>query len=113
MPISGGQVYFFARFCGHSLHWECGLKLIDLDKIHNLNKSLPSLGVWIETQTRIELGSSRTSLPSLGVWIETWNTGVGVGSNGSLPSLGVWIETRIHHRNALKTKVTPFIGSVD
>ncbi len=34
----------------HSLHWECGLKQA-LWEEHFDRKSLPSLGVWIETMT--------------------------------------------------------------
>ena len=139
MPISSGHIYFFARFCGHSLHWECGLKRDYINHhlshcCHSLHwecglkpshreQITPSQGVtpfigsvdW-NWPKRLLPNSPQRSLPSLGVWIETlhrrlswreqqrhslhWECGL-KPSGGcmisrcmkSLPSLGVWIET--------------------
>ncbi len=55
--------------------------------------SLPSLGVWIETDLYYYNLYILSSLPSLGVWIETGENPNGKGTMESLPSLGVWIET--------------------
>ena len=55
----------------HSLHWECGLKLLSWVSAAQLLWSLPSLGVWIETLLGSYDKMAAMSLPSLGVWIET------------------------------------------
>ncbi len=102
-----------------------------------LDRSLPSLGAWIETLSGVRRPSTSTcrslhwerglklcfpagykevdaSLPSLGAWIETPLEIVSFGyREWSLPSLGAWIETLQYNRAASRSAVAPFIGSVD
>ncbi len=57
---------------------------------------------------------TKESLPSLGVWIETEHCIPIIKiDERSLPSLGVWIETYNLSLRDTNSIVTPFIGSVD
>ena len=79
---------------GRSLHWERGLKPLDYDDYIEDERSLPSLGAWIETWVT---GKLRSSFSGRSLH---WERGLKQMVNllvdifgKSLPSLGAWIET--------------------
>src|SRR6266545_5064342 len=100
------------RSC-HSLHWECGLKH-PLPNRNSLRKSLPSLGVWIETVagiTQIVTGTCHSL---------HWECGLkhvsgAFTADGDSHSLhwecGLKPINKPHRPETVR--VTPFIGSVD
>ena len=77
----------------HSLHWECGLKLRLVTVAGSPSRHSLHWECGLKLTIRMDDGETQTSLPSLGVWIETSYPRRYRRPLVSLPSLGVWIET--------------------
>ena len=60
----------FVCFCCHRLRWRCGLKSLDEAKKVLIDRSPPSLAVWIEIDPAQSIYLVAGSPPSLAVWIE-------------------------------------------
>ncbi len=98
---------------GHSLHWECGLKLLKRESVPRQSSHSLHWECGLKLPKEIEILSETSHSLHWECGLKLQDTQTQSDHHASLPSLGVWIETPRQRVVAFIFVVTPFIGSVD